>query len=495
MNYAKYVKYVFLVLFMTSTFTHAGNINPGTKTITDIANTIIQSEISVLKKRYKDKFNILYEDMSRKGQLNGTSMLDRLSKLCFDEIDDYALLIHNTLLRVFKDSGVSYSDELAAELKNIVKGHLTGEIGSISGYIKQKNKFGPTLTNQLSIKETELNNKRTNELKKINSGIDLRVTSFNNQEKEAVRTDRVSNKFINLLQTHWVVSLITFISALLGIFSFFRRRQKINISSTTVIDSGVKGDVVEGNKIQGDKVFGDKISHQEQKSDASSSFQERLSFIEAAKEGNVSAIELLLVKGVDVNTTDRDGNTALIWAARHGQRDCVRKLIEKGSKVNVKNNVDWTALIAASRKGHKAVVELLIENGADVNAKANDGNTAFTFASAKGYDEIVDILKKSGAVSVKYQDPKILTAAFNGDVNTLKALLEKGVSPNTIDRIGGETPLMYAMGRNHFECAKLLLEFGADVNIRDKDGHTVLDVIKGRPEMLELIEIYGTKRQ
>ncbi len=53
---------------------------------------------------------------------------------------------------------------------------------------------------------------------------------------------------------------------------------------------------------------------------------------------------------------------------------------------------------------------------------------------------------------------------------------------------------MYAMGRNHFECAKLLLEFEADINIRAKNGHTVLDVIKGRPEMLELIEIYGAKR-
>ncbi len=103
-------------------------------------------------------------------------------------------------------------------------------------------------------------------------------------------------------------------------------------------------------------------------------------------------------------------------------------------------------------------------------------------------------MKKNGAVTVKYQDATILTAALKGDVNTLKALLEKGVSPNTIDQIGGETPLMYAMGRNHFECAKLLLEFGANDNIKDKNGHTVFDVIKDRLDMLELIEKYGTKK-
>lgn len=195
--------------------------------------------------------------------------------------------------------------------------------------------------------------------------------------------------------------------------------------------------------------------NQEIQPDATSLFQDRLLFFEAAKEGNVSAIELLLDKGVDVNTTDKDGNTALIWAIRHNQRACILKLIEKGCKVN---------------------------------AKTNDGNTAFTFASIKNYDDIVDILKKSGAISVKYQNPKILNAAFHGDINTLYTLLEKSGSPNTIDRIGGETPLMYAVGRNHIKCVELLLQFGADVNIRAKDGHTVFDDAKDKPEMLKLIE-------
>ena len=184
MNYAKYV---FLLLFMTSTFTHAEDINSGMKTVIDIANTNIQSEISDLKKNYRDDLNIRYEEMSRKGQLNGTSMLRRLSKLCLNEIEECAQLINNTLLRVVKDSGISYSDELAAKLKNVAKSHLTGEIGNINGYIKQKNNLGPTLEAQLATKETELNNKRTNELKKINSEIDLLVISLENKEKESAK--------------------------------------------------------------------------------------------------------------------------------------------------------------------------------------------------------------------------------------------------------------------------------------------------------------------
>ncbi|MBI3583277.1 MAG: ankyrin repeat domain-containing protein [Nitrospinae bacterium] len=228
--------------------------------------------------------------------------------------------------------------------------------------------------------------------------------------------------------------------------------------------------------------------------DATSLFQDRLLFIEAAKRNDVSAIEALLQKGVDINTKDTDGNTALIWASRNGQKACIQKLVEKGATIDEKNGIGETALIIASRSGYKDIVELLIKNAADVNLKTNDGNTAFTFASYNGHVEVVDILKKSGVVPIKYQDPEILKAAFFGDVNTLRALLKKGVSPNTTSIVGGETPLMYAIGRNHIECIELLLEFGADVNRKDSNGHTAIDVAKNKPNMLDrLCEKYTIK--
>ncbi len=353
MNYTKYTNYVLFALFVISTLVQAEDIDSNLKSAINIANTTIQLEISDLKKQYKDDLEILYEDMSRKGQLNGTPMLGRLSKFCLNEIDGCALLIRNTLLRVIKDSGVSYSDKLAAELKNIVKSHLTGEIGNINGYIKQKNKLGPTLEAQLAIKETELNNKRSNELKKINSEIDLLAISLKNQEKQLKRPDSPNSSWLS---------------------------STFNISKIIWWVLGILGAIIAGIIIP----HCTKSPHQ--------------------KQINLKSISN---KGVISQTT-----------------------------------------ISSDVKG-----------------------------------EVVE-------------GDKILTAALKGDVNTLKALLEKGVSPNTINQIGGgETPLMYAMGQNRFECAKLLLEFGADANIRAKDGHTVLDDIKSRPEMLKLIEKYGTKRQ
>ncbi len=293
------VKYGFLVLIMTSTFTYAEDIDPSMKTVTDIVNTNIQSEIFDCKKNYKDEFDIRYEDMSRKGQLNGTSMLDLISEFCFNEIDDCARLIRNTLLRIVNDSGISFSDELATELKTVVKSHLTGEIGNISGYIKHKDNLGSTLEAQLAIRETELNNKRTNELKKINSEIDLLSISSENQEKETAKVEKSEKqvKIPNPSNSSWLQKnkdpIIVGIIILLfgyGVKSLFRYiakpplQKQTNLKSIsnkgvisqTTINGDAKGEVVEG-----DKVFGDKNVYQEQKPEASlvSYFQEALSIM------------------------------------------------------------------------------------------------------------------------------------------------------------------------------------------------------------------------
>jgi len=80
-------------------------------------------------------------------------------------------------------------------------------------------------------------------------------------------------------------------------------------------------------------------------------------------------------------------------------------------------------------------------------------------------------------------------AAFNGDVERVRKLLEKGENPNVRDEYGS-TPLHKAASRGHVDVVRLLLEHGADPTVKDKNGATPLDVARerGNDGVVSLIE-------
>ena len=92
--------------------------------------------------------------------------------------------------------------------------------------------------------------------------------------------------------------------------------------------------------------------------------------LDAAMVGDEKVVWNLINEGVDVNSKDRTGKTALIWAARYGHAK-VAKILLENSDINVKEKDEdgTTALILAAMYGHENVTRLLLENLANVNAK------------------------------------------------------------------------------------------------------------------------------
>jgi len=65
----------------------------------------------------------------------------------------------------------------------------------------------------------------------------------------------------------------------------------------------------------------------------------------------------------------------------------------------------------------------------------------------------------------------LMCASSNGHTECAKLLLDSGADVN-IKSNDGWTPLMWASSKGRTECVKLLLECGADTTIVDKDGKT-----------------------
>ncbi len=126
-----------------------------------------------------------------------------------------------------------------------------------------------------------------------------------------------------------------------------------------------------------------------------------ISIHDAAKGGNIEAVKQYLNDGADVELKCVNcGGTVLGHAAINGHKELAELLIAKGADVNTKNKDSTTPLHQASLGGRKEVAELLIAKGADVNAKvvsgAKQGLTPLDAANERNHTEIADLLRKHG---------------------------------------------------------------------------------------------------
>jgi len=158
--------------------------------------------------------------------------------------------------------------------------------------------------------------------------------------------------------------------------------------------------------------------------------------VDAVKDGDRAGAIALLKQRVDVNAAEPDGTTALDWAVRQDDREIADLLIKAGANVKAANRYGVTALYLACVNGSAPMIAKLLEAGADANAATTEGETA------------------------------LMTVARTGNVEAAKVLLAHGADVNSKEQWRQQTPLMWAVAESHPEMARELIAHGADVNAR-----------------------------
>ena len=114
-----------------------------------------------------------------------------------------------------------------------------------------------------------------------------------------------------------------------------------------------------------------------------------------------------------------------------------------------------------------ALRAILERDPARVNAMSPDGFTPLHLACFAGGPAATALLVERGAALETISTAKIAqvrplgTAAFSGDVESARVLLEAGANPNG-EGGGGSTPMQTAVANNNQELIELLEAHGAD---------------------------------
>ena len=178
-------------------------------------------------------------------------------------------------------------------------------------------------------------------------------------------------------------------------------------------------------------------------------------YVNAFSYGNWSVVFSLIEKGVDIDTSDSYGQTALHHACYDASFDVIKKLTEEGANYRKPDSNRHIPILIAAEYGRWDVVKYFLLQD----------------------DESGDYLLKM----------LFLNAVGQGEVDITSVLITKGASVNGYSR-NGWTPLHLAIMSDYLEddqkimkeMVVLLIKNGADVNALSKPTYNTADSYIGR---------------
>lgn len=236
-----------------------------------------------------------------------------------------------------------------------------------------------------------------------------------------------------------------------------------------------------------------------------------------AKDGNVAAVERLLVENNEnINELDANGMAPLHYAAARGHTEIVRLLLTQNNlNINVQTPVtNITSLHYAAAHGRVEIINILLAmRNIIADAQDQNGETALHYAVCFDHIEAVKLLIGMHNLVNNSGMHAIHCAAEHGSITTLRYMLEhcadididlQDNQGNTavhfccrylkkdnfasalqvlaehnanigLQNFTGETALHILAGNGNVDGVKLLVEqYNADINLRDNHGNTVM---------------------
>ncbi len=236
------------------------------------------------------------------------------------------------------------------------------------------------------------------------------------------------------------------------------------------------------------------------------------SLLQMARDRGYAAMESLLEeKLASLHNASPRGEPLAAAIRQHDVAQVTALLDAAPELLHVGDNQGNQPIHWATMTRQLEVIDLLLARGADINARRQDGARPIQLTNGdyrfRGWRDVPKDWQTTPAQVLAHLIARgayvdICTAASIGDLERVKTLLDQDptlanrVSEYVTYYIGSGTPLRNAAARGHIDVVRLLLERGADPNLREEGiaphGHSLYAAVaNGHYEIAQLLLAHG----
>ncbi|MDA1141231.1 MAG: ankyrin repeat domain-containing protein [Planctomycetota bacterium] len=213
----------------------------------------------------------------------------------------------------------------------------------------------------------------------------------------------------------------------------------------------------------------------------------------ACMSGDQEKAISLLEAEPDLMKRIQDARPGLLHdAARSNRLDAVREMADLGANLDLLTHN--TALHEAAWGGHLDMVKLLLARGANLSLRDNSHcATALQWAVYSGKQNIVDYLATCDIDifdAIVCENLKRVESILESDSTQLEITLKDVLSKPDPQEFDWKTPLASAVTRKHAEIVCLLLKRGANTDLKDSNGKSLIELAEkdSTPEIVKLLQ-------
>lgn len=192
-----------------------------------------------------------------------------------------------------------------------------------------------------------------------------------------------------------------------------------------------------------DKIF-NAVTSSDEKSDLDILWSQEKMFHEAAKKGDVNTLMTCLNQNVQINTKTEMDRTALHFAVANMKENAVAFLLTHNASVDIKDKHGMDAFLLAAWFGNLNILKTLVEKGVDQKSTNEEGLNALHCAAQNNQISIVQCIIKDLQLDLNKPTEK------------------------------GKMPYHIAAESGHLEMVETLKEYEYSTQEKDKEGNTAL---------------------